>query len=1543
MKVKKKKTIKRISFLVVVFAIIAFVSTSIFNLATKKDIEYVLKSEHYSYLPLEAKNYIKEVYKESGEIVLTEKNKEENKPYLNPDYIEYISLPQEEKEQVAVIPEVYALDYVFNKSYGNQESLPSSYDSRNVNGNNYVTEIRDQGDLDVCWTFATAETAETYLLATKKQTATSNSQLFSERQLDYATSNNGIKNYQSEYRSFIDRELGSGGNFFVATTALANGISLVDSNWKTYDDTDLEQMELYEVLNYENSLYELNTSINMPRFNVLDLDMTKTENIELREQYINTIKSNIMKYGSAFVGTGSPNSNDGCAYYDSTLKNYVISVDKTCNVKDHAMQIIGWDDSISYSYCADNASKHTTTSNCENKVSGTGVWILRNSWGTKSSSAYPYPYLAYDSYNTDISFITDLDASYEKTWDNNYVLGDTFDPVPSTEKTFNLDINNNEKITKIKFMSYSQNASYDVEIIVDGKKTNEVYKISNSQPGLVTLDLSSKNINFKDSISIKVTGKNDSLLLSQLYLFTTNVEETALLSFDKDKSLVIDKVNIRLYASTKNIDSNSTITYRIYNKANEDVSDKMTYENNIVAENNVNTSIILDETLPKGDYKIDAIFEDKVLDSIYIINEISGSGTEEDPYVITNSTQLYDIRDDVTAYYVLGNDIDLTSDTRKGGKYYNSGEGWEGASNFSGTFDGKGYTIKGLFIGEDENYAGLFTSLAGNVNIKNLVLEDFDISCDFWCGALAGIYGDYSSPITDENNINISNIAIKNSNIKGYNPEVYANAQNHRIGGLMGGIFATNSNVNINNIYMNANVDFTYESMYSAGTYRDVKGGAALIRDVKANNFTMRNIQLNGEIKRPEYLIDNLVVNNNVQEYIINTANKKVDLAELTKRETYNDWKNFNDYWIMETPEDGIPRIPILRIAADDFEYTSINDITIELTTSEYPNIYDYITPDTSFAHRISYEMEENPTVLMEGSTLKPLSPGTTSIHVKSYYDGYERDIPITVTHSSQTPYYVVVFYPNGVDEDPISTIYNKNSYGNTLTSNPYSKYNFDFIGWNTKADGTGTSYENREKINPDIENGGVIVLYAQWKAKKRTITFDPNGGTGEIVTKQFDYNSYYGEEMPIPTREGYGFDGWVYKSCDSCSERTIKPNTRVDDIDTITVTAKWIENSYTIIHHPNGGERYYEPSNSRYENNFSVGTLGVDTKITYVYQYKRDGYTFKNWNTKPDGTGTSYENYNDEGNYTKVNLTNVEGGVLNLYAIWEPNTYTITFDSNFGTGTMEKQTFTSADTFNINENTFTRQGYKFVGWNTKSDGTGTSYSDKQEISECTKYLYLYAQWEIIKYTVTFNANDGTANSTTQEIEYNTSTPLTKNTFTRDGFAFVEWNTNADGTGTAYSNGQSVTINENLNLFAIWREGPGYIINKYSIDESNKYIDLIDINTPVDEFKKNIEVNDGYTVEVDYKSVNGKNLLYTGGKTKIYKNNELIVEYTNIIRGDVNGNATIDIIDYIRIMKHIMEEIELKDEVYKAADVNQNEKIDIIDYIRIMKMIMEEN
>ena len=116
---------------------------------------------------------------------------------------------------------------------------------------------------------------------------------------------------------------------------------------------------------------------------------------------------------------------------------------------------------------------------------------------------------------------------------------------------------------------------------------------------------------------------------------------------------------------------------------------------------------------------------------------------------------------------------------------------------------------------------------------------------------------------------------------------------------------------------------------------------------------------------------------------------------------------------------------------------------------------------------------------------------------------------------------------------------------------------------------------------------------------------------------------------------------------------------------------------------------------------------------------------------------------------------------------------------------------------------------------------------------------------------------------------------------------------------------------------------------------------MIPISTTVSDFKKNIELGTNYSVEVDSKTVDGKQLIYTGGKTKIYKNGELYVEFANIVRGDVNGNAKVDIFDYIYIMKYIMEEIDLNNLLTKAADINLDNKVNIFDYITIMKRIME--
>ena len=73
--------------------------------------------------------------------------------------------------------------------------------------------------------------------------------------------------------------------------------------------------------------------------------------------------------------------------------------------------------------------------------------------------------------------------------------------------------------------------------------------------------------------------------------------------------------------------------------------------------------------------------------------------------------------------------------------------------------------------------------------------------------------------------------------------------------------------------------------------------------------------------------------------------------------------------------------------------------------------------------------------------------------------------------------------------------------------------------------------------------------------------------------------------------------------------------------------------------------------------------------------------------------------------------------------------THTITFDANGGSGTMDSQTVSGTE--KIKANTFTRKGYKFTGWNTKADESGTAYTDTSNITPDSD-MTLYAQWKFV-------------------------------------------------------------------------------------------------------------------------------------------------------------------------------------------------------------------
>ena len=157
--------------------------------------------------------------------------------------------------------------------------------------------------------------------------------------------------------------------------------------------------------------------------------------------------------------------------------------------------------------------------------------------------------------------------------------------------------------------------------------------------------------------------------------------------------------------------------------------------------------------------------------------------------------------------------------------------------------------------------------------------------------------------------------------------------------------------------------------------------------------------------------------------------------------------------------------------------------------------------------------------------------------------------------------------------------------------------------------------------------------------------------------------------------------------------------------------------------------------------------------------------------------------------------------------------TYTLRLHHNDGTDDYTDMAMTYNTAANIQ--TITRTGYTFDRWTTGADGSGTPYTEGQEVLNLTntdgEVIDLYAQWTAHTYTVRFNRNEGTGAMIGMTFTYGVAQHLTANAFTRTGCIFDGWNTAADGSGDSYTDGQEV-INltpENratVTLYAQWND-----------------------------------------------------------------------------------------------------------------------------------------
>lgn len=243
-----------------------------------------------------------------------------------------------------------------------------------------------------------------------------------------------------------------------------------------------------------------------------------------------------------------------------------------------------------------------------------------------------------------------------------------------------------------------------------------------------------------------------------------------------------------------------------------------------------------------------------------------------------------------------------------------------------------------------------------------------------------------------------------------------------------------------------------------------------------------------------------------------------------------------------------------------------------------------------------------------------------------------------------------------------------------------------------------------------------------------------------------------------------------------------------------------------------------------------ATGNMSCLTKISAIYEvelpactFALPGYAFTGWNTRSDGNGTPYDD-----KATVGNLATTDDETVKLYAQWKPISYTVAFNANGGSGSMSNQDFTFDETKALTENSFKREGFTFVGWSTQmstadtytgEENTGesasTTYKDGEEVSNLTEtngaVVTLYAQWKRDAYTVTFdkNASDAFGDMDDEAVPTIDDWTVSGCGFTRTGYTFTGWNTQADGSGIAYKAGDVVGAlaykGETVTLYAQWQ------------------------------------------------------------------------------------------------------------------------------------------
>ena len=406
-----------------------------------------------------------------------------------------------------------------------------------------------------------------------------------------------------------------------------------------------------------------------------------------------------------------------------------------------------------------------------------------------------------------------------------------------------------------------------------------------------------------------------------------------------------------------------------------------------------------------------------------------------------------------------------------------------------------------------------------------------------------------------------------------------------------------------------------------------------------------------------------------------------------------------------------------------DFDHWSngSTDIQITFELKENTTIKPVYTPRTNTAYRVSHQQMD-----LDGEHYTEVDhydgTGTTGAEVTPPVNTYEHfNSPATQTAIIAGDGSTNVIYK--YDRKKYSYSYGGSEfvesskpegdyyYQTTITIKAKDRAGYDFTQWSNGD----TNQETTITIN------GATTVTPEYAAKTDTpymVRHRKMSADGSSYTEEEDPKTGTTDTEVTPATKTY--TGYTAPSTQTVT---------ISGTGDTEVVYEYTPNPYNIVFHANNGTSATATQAAHYDEEF---TLDANT-------FTRTHYSFDRWNTQDDGSGDWYNNEQQD----IKNLA--ESGNFDLYAIWDPDSYTIHFDKNNedATGSMRNQTVDYDQDFSLSKNAFQLEGRYFNGWSENKDAQTGDYRDEQNVKNITENssITLYAIWGKESYTVHFNLN----------------------------------------------------------------------------------------------------------------------------------------------------------------------------------------------------------